>query len=548
MTPSQPDFRALDAWIDAAASGSLTPEQHAQLERLLLADPLARQHYLKRVFLIGQLHWLNNSRLAEQGAAAVDAAEILSTAASTNPLTAAASQAPSPLRIFGAGGQWATTGKSLLFLMLGGPVRAADRWSTAATLLVSYIVFYGACFAILWSLRPQPDARAQQIAKLAAENAADGVATLVDAGECEWEGGQPPTTLGGRVTTAQSLRLRAGRIVLRFDDGAEVGIVGAAEARPISAGRIVLKQGRLAAHVPPRARGFAVETLAARFVDRGTDFSVEVSEPGETKMTVARGVVEFTALAQVDGQQKPADAPVQVTAGQSVTVSKLGGSLTVNRAAQTPEWVKQAKLSEDSPVAIIAYQTTNWAPGNYGENPGGLGLDFDVLRPIRVEALGVFDDLGNGIAPSTELTVQLWSRDDRGTPNNPADDRGGKILAEQRFDATSQGVLMAGHRFKSLATPVELAAGSYSIVAYGFSAKNRNINFKFAGAPPVKEVETWRGAIKHVGARWGGTALGQFPETINDKSYPYVTGSFKFRPLEPPSTSAAGGASTSVAP
>jgi hypothetical protein len=78
-----------------------------------------------------------------------------------------------------------------------------------------------------------------------------------------------------------------------------------------------------------------------------------------------------------------------------------------------------------------------------------------------------------------------------------------------------------------------LAEGSYTVVAYGFSDENRNINFKFGGTP--REIETWRGAIRHLNSRWGGNVPGDFPMTIDTMLYVHVVGSFKFRPLDPSS-------------
>ena len=509
MTGERLEYLAY-GWLD----GRLSSDERAEMEAALLAEPELREHF-----------W----RLAAFHSCLTNSPHLMGAE-------------PRPLSV-------RTAAEALAFLMLGGPVRTADRWPTAATLLVTYVVFYGAFFLLLWDIWPRGvDRNQQQIAQLAADSAVGGVATLVDASDCDWEEGQAPAPIGGRITAAQPLRLRLGHAVLRFDGGAEVGIRGPVEARAISGGHLFLKRGQVAAHVPLRARGFTVETLAARLVDLGTDFAVEVSEPGETKLTVSRGVVDVTALAQADGKQGVAQRRARVTAGQSVTVSPSGHGLAVDRAAQTPEWANELKLVDDAPVAVIAYQTGNFVAGNQGSFSGGFGLDFDVIRPIQVEALGVFDDQGDGIAPDSRLDVQLWSRDHRGTPQDQRDDLGGTVLAEQNFDESSPGVLMAGHRFKSLASPLDLAVGSYTIVAYGFSDKNRNINFKFAEAPPLRAVETWRGAIAHVNSRYGGNSPGDFPLTIDSIPYVHVVGSFKFRPLDPGATRKAGAGSARAHP
>jgi hypothetical protein len=252
-------------------------------------------------------------------------------------------------------------------------------------------------------------------------------------------------------------------------------------------------------------------------------------------MIVTRGAVEVAAFDQAEGERKNAKSPVRVTAGQAVTVSGMENKVTLDRAAKPPEWVKQLKLTKDLPASLIAYQTTTGAPGNNANIIWTVGLDFDVARPIRVDSLGVFDDLSDGIKADTKLTVQLWSRDDAGTPQDRTDDRGGSVLAELTFDASSQGDLMAGHRFKPLAEPLNLPTGSYTIVAQGFQAGDRFADFKFPDRVPLpspRAVETWRHAIEHVGSRWG-TKPGEFPLTVDTKRYCYVAGSFKFGLIEP---------------
>ncbi len=135
---------------------------------------------------------------------------------------------------------------------------------------------------------------------------------------------------------------------------------------------------------------------------------------------------------------------------------------------QVPE---QAAAFQVSPDAV---------QGNQGRSRGGLGLDFDVARPIRVTSLGAFDSQGDGLDAESTLTVQLWLRDNRGTPLDPVDDTAGSLLAELTFSAAAPGTLAFGHRFKPLTEPIDLAPGSYTVVAYGFSMRNPCINLNLA--------------------------------------------------------------------
>ena len=105
----------------------------------------------------------------------------------------------------------------------------------------------------------------------------------------------------------------------------------------------------------------------------------------------------------------------------------------------------------------------------------GLGMDFVVTQAVQITELGVFDDLSNGIAPGVTLTVQLWARNENGTPTNFGDDTGSSVLASVTFTTASPGTLTNGNRFKTIA-PITLAPGAYTINAHGFTGAERNGN------------------------------------------------------------------------
>ena len=77
-----------------------------------------------------------------------------------------------------------------------------------------------------------------------------------------------------------------------------------------------------------------------------------------------------------------------------------------------------------------------------------------------VTQLGVFDSGANGL--NGTITSQLW-RNDVSPPVK---------VAELIFDTANPGTLIAGNRFKPLATPLFLTPGTYTISAFGYSAAN----------------------------------------------------------------------------
>ncbi|MEX1039044.1 MAG: hypothetical protein WDZ51_00335 [Pirellulaceae bacterium] len=95
------------------------------------------------------------------------------------------------------------------------------------------------------------------------------------------------------VTLHQSYVLMSGMVELLFPGGAQAIIEGPAvfEAQPDNC--LAVNLGRCSVHAPDGAEGFRVETPDTRVVDRGTRFTVDVSEFNETKIQVVEGIADI---------------------------------------------------------------------------------------------------------------------------------------------------------------------------------------------------------------------------------------------------------------
>ena len=149
---------------------------------------------------------------------------------------------------------------------------------------------------------------------------------------------------------------------------------------------------------------------------------------------------------------------------------------------------------------VIACQVPAGTVGQQNYN-GSLGHDFEVLTPIVVTRLGVFDSGSNGL--SNTLTAQLW----RSLPSP-------QLLRSMTFTTAAPGTLAAGtsSRFKDLTTPLVLGPGTYTTVAYGYSASEPNGNAGIAA--PVWTSDTGGGLIRFIGGGRHGPAA-QFPGTVD---------------------------------
>ncbi len=163
----------------------------------------------------------------------------------------------------------------------------------------------------------------------------------------------------------------------------------------------------------------------------------------------------------------------------------------------------------------IAYSVADGTSGTQVFR-GGLGMDFAVLKSISVKKLGVFDDGSDGL--NRTITAELWSRDGNGS---------GVVLASETFTSGSPGTLEAGHRFKSLSSPLTLEPGPYTIVAHGYGGDERNGNS--GGNGDFTTSNDGGGLIQFVGSSRFGSAGGAWPDS-EDGGGParYGAGTFTF--------------------
>ena len=172
----------------------------------------------------------------------------------------------------------------------------------------------------------------------------------------------------------------------------------------------------------------------------------------------------------------------------------------------------------------VAYEIAAGTVGNQ-EYGGSLGLDFKVVIPIEVTQLGVFDSGSDGIM--LPLSVSLWSRDENGTPDDFSDDFGGSALATLTFAPGDDGVPAGGSRLKPLPAPVQLGAGSYTIVASGYGAGEPNGNTPNPAANG-RTANGNGGTIEFVGTSRFGDA-GIFPATADGgPEQRYGAGTFSY--------------------
>jgi hypothetical protein len=328
--------------LDAACDGTLDESQFLDLEKTLDSDEELRALFLNHICLRRKIHTLHRrKRACDAGLSRVQALlsdEALRSGNTTPPTVAAASQ----LGMFGGGSNWCSVSDWIEAYMI-------------ATVVLAVGIVIGA-----FTYVSQPERSFVQSEK--------------DAERRSETGEKPQSAIVGRITgmvsckLAQSSNLQEGSLVhvndrfaltaglmeITYKTGAKVVLDGPVTYEAESAFGGYLAIGKLTGRVEcETAKGFAIRTPTAIVTDIGTEFGVDVSQTGDTKSYVFRGVIEVQAFEKGIGVKGRA---VRLAEHDSVVVTKNadGAALTVRhdlngtafvRAEQMGEIAKRSKIS-----------------------------------------------------------------------------------------------------------------------------------------------------------------------------------------------------------
>lgn len=141
------------------------------------------------------------------------------------------------------------------------------------------------------------------------------------------------------------------------------------------------------------------------------------------------------------------------------------------------------------PVGVTGhgvYDTAGVLGGNQSWG-GTLGLDFNVLAPIRVTALGAFDSGADGIAG--QLRTAIFRSD-------------GTLVTPVASFSNLGNLTGRSYLFQKLAAPIVLNPGAYQLASWGYGDADRNFNTYGANPGPVT-FDSLGGRLAAVGTRYG---------------------------------------------
>jgi hypothetical protein len=228
------------------------------------------------------------------------------------------------------------------------------------------------------------------------------------------------------------LTLLQGTLGLNYGRGVQVVIEAPAEFQCRDADSLIFHSGRLAAHVPPGAVGFTIETPRGQVIDRGTRFAIDTAKESSTQVHVFEGKVDALAHdALTDGPRRLVTGealslardlqPLRLRDGAFVHPEELPSVVAGLRLGQHQRWLDwRQTVRDDSALVLFAeLDPQHLAHGAVADRmfvagtrpvqgrwPGKTCLDFN----LQGDAVKL-DAGGEHVWP--QLTLAAWVRLDR---------------------------------------------------------------------------------------------------------------------------------------
>lgn len=175
--------------------------------------------------------------------------------------------------------------------------------------------------------------------------------------------------------------------------------------------------------------------------------------------------------------------------------------------------------------ATLAYNFTG-VTGNQGASDYSLGTVFTVgATPIQVNALGAFDDPGNGAGLAQPIQVAIYETTFG-------------VLTMPVVTIDNSDPLINNTRLETLSSPVTLTSGTYMIVANHYGGLYEQ-NWNVANGGTAATANTGGGLVSYgqnfynnnANLTWGTFLPGGFTLDASGATPAYAAGNFDFTPV-----------------
>ena len=173
----------------------------------------------------------------------------------------------------------------------------------------------------------------------------------------------------GQLLGEPSVSIDRGRVTLQLDDGPTLDLSAPADVEVINGMHVHVHGGDVTVDVGNQATGFIVDTTAARVVDLGTRFAVNVGETGETDVVVLEGEIE---VREPLGSIRTSPYG-NLMAGDALTVTASNMTRRLTAVAMEPRVTRLGRAERPGVVTGVSDNVTDPDYRRfYGLVPGGM--------------------------------------------------------------------------------------------------------------------------------------------------------------------------------
>lgn len=185
----------------------------------------------------------------------------------------------------------------------------------------------------------------------AADSASGPIAMLAATCGALWtEPGERPA-VGTRLAAGRELHLAAGVVALEFPIGVQAILQGPAKVKFVTGKQVELLYGKLTVKATRQeAHGFEIVTPRGCFVDQGTEFGVEVTPGGSSKVHVFQGLVDAKFRAD---HGRPTPSPSRLTENTGARLGSDDDGMTL--VQDTGECFVRSMSEADRDRHVVAY-------------------------------------------------------------------------------------------------------------------------------------------------------------------------------------------------
>jgi len=327
---STPPFPDMDELVQRLLDDQIEPDEMQRLGKAIREDPCVRDYY-------------------------VDSLVVSAVIRRSSQVTGEVSK-PDLIRALSSG-----VGANDHSPVQGGSKRLGRRlyYSVAALLMLGVLVLVS-----LYSFRYQ------------AQGPALGV--LVGVYEAQWGGSHPGP---GEPLHVGPYDLREGVAKMDLDQGASLLLEAPCRIELTRVGEVTLRNGRLAAVVPPQARGFRVRTRTALITDLGTEFGVIAHSDASTEAHVLKGHVTVT----LDPNRTREPRSLVVNEGSAAVVDGRGWTIRDGLAAQADLFLLELPPLVQPSAPAGRLNLADLVGGGNGHGTGTLdrGIDLGTGQELR---------------------------------------------------------------------------------------------------------------------------------------------------------------------